>query len=160
MIKVLFVCHGNTCRSPMAEFVMKELAGKTGLSDCIQIASAGTGVKGSRGGSGNPISRSAWEKLRENGVSCAVRYARQMDQSDYRRYDLLIGMDSVNIRNMRSICGGDPEGKIKKLLDFTGRGGDVEDPWYTQDYETAWQDIREGCEALLEALRADANIKK
>ena len=158
MFKILFVCHGNICRSPMAEFLMKDLVKKAGLSDSFYIESAATSSEEVWDGVGNPVYRPAAAKLRENGISCAGKRARQMDRSDYKRFDLLIGMDSANIRNMQRICGGDPEGKIRKLLDYTDRGGDVADPWYTRDYETAWQDIREGCTALLEELRAEGAL--
>ena len=153
MIKILFVCHGNICRSPMAEFVMKDLVKKAGLSDQFKIASAATSSEEIWNGMGNPVYRPAAKKLAEHGLSCAGKRAQQLDRSDYKMYDLLIGMDSANIRNMHRMCGGDPQGKIRKLLDYTERGGDVADPWYTRDYETAWQDILEGCTALVEELR-------
>ncbi|MDO5133230.1 MAG: low molecular weight protein-tyrosine-phosphatase, partial [Eubacteriales bacterium] len=152
------VCHGNICRSPMAEFLMKDLVKKAGLADRFYIESAATSSEEIWGGQGNPVYRPAAQKLRENGISCAGKRAQQMSRSDYRKYDLLIGMDSANIRNMHRICGGDPDGKIRKLLDYTERGGDVADPWYTRDYETAWQDIREGCTALLAALCAGEQV--
>lgn len=148
MIKILFVCHGNICRSPMAEFVMKYLVGKAGADERFFIASAATSTEEI----GNPVYPPARRKLAEHGIGCAGKTARQMTAADYREYDLLIGMDSANLRNMRRICGGDPEGKIRLLMDFTDRPGDVADPWYTGDFETTWRDIFAGCRGLLEWL--------
>ncbi len=148
MKKILFVCHGNICRSPMAEFVMKDLVRKTGREDEFYIESAATSTEEI----GNSVYPPARRKLAEHGIGCAGKTARQMTRSDYDRYDLLIGMDSWNIRNMRNICGGDPEGKIVMLMDFTKRPGDVADPWYTGDFEATWRDVLEGCRALLDRL--------
>ena len=148
MIKILFVCHGNICRSPMAEFVMKDLVKKAGLEGQFQIASAATSTEEI----GNPVYPPARRKLAEHGISCAGKTARQLTRADYARYDLLIGMDRANIRNMNRICGGDPEGKIKLLLDFTDRPGDVADPWYTGNFDTTWRDVLEGCQKLLERI--------
>ena len=148
MIKVLFCCHGNICRSPMAEFVMKDLVGKAGADERFFIVSAATSTEEI----GNPVYPPARRKLAEHGIGCAGKTARQMTAADYREYDLLIGMDSANLRNMRRICGGDPEGKIRLLMDFTDRPGDVADPWYTGDFETTWRDISAGCRGLLEWL--------
>ena len=148
MTKILFVCHGNICRSPMAEFVMKDLVRKAGADERFFIASAATSTEEI----GNPVYPPARRKLAEHGIGCAGKTARQMTAADYREYDLLIGMDSANLRNMRRICGGDPEGKIRLLMDFTDRPGDVADPWYTGDFETTWRDISAGCRGLLEWL--------
>ena len=131
MKKILFVCHGNICRSPMAEFVMKDLVQKAGLADHFYIESAATSTEEI----GNEVYPPAKRKLAEHGISCKGKTARQMTRSDYQRFDLLIGMDDWNIRNMTRIAGGDPEGKIHKLLDYTVRKGDVADPWYTGDFE-------------------------
>ena len=144
--RILFVCHGNICRSPMAEFVMKDLVEKAGLEDSFLIESAATSTEEI----GNSVYPPARRKLAEHGISCEGKTARQMTRSDYNRYDLLIGMDSWNIRNMRNICGGDPEGKITMLMDYTSRPGDVADPWYTGDFEATWRDVLEGCRALLD----------
>ena len=157
--KILFVCHGNICRSPMAEFVMKDLVKKVGLEDSFMIESAATSTEEI----GNSVYPPARRKLAEHGIGCAGKTARQMTRSDYNSYDLLIGtrsdynsydlligMDSWNIRNMRNICGGDPEGKIVMLMDFTKRPGDVADPWYTDNFEATWRDVLEGCQALLD----------
>lgn len=148
MERILFVCHGNICRSPMAEFVMKDLVRKAGGDERFFIASAATSTEEI----GNPVYPPARRKLAEHGIGCAGKTARQMTAADYREYDLLIGMDSANLRNMRRICGGDPEGKIRLLMDFTDRPGDVADPWYTGDFETTWRDISTGCRGLLEWL--------
>ena len=146
---ILFVCHGNICRSPMAEFVMKDLVRKAGLEDRFVIESAATSTEEI----GNGVYPPARRKLAEHGIGCQGKTARQMTRSDYDRYDLLIGMDSWNIRNMNRISGGDPMGKIVMLMDFTKRPGDVADPWYTGDFEATWRDVLEGCQALLEDLR-------
>jgi len=145
MKKILFVCHGNICRSPMAEFVMKDMVRQAGLQDQFYIESAATSTEEI----GNEVYPPAKRKLAENGISCKGKTARQMTRSDYDSFDLLIGMDEWNLRNMHRICGGDPEGKIHKLLDFTARGGDVADPWYTGDFEATWRDVNEGCREIL-----------
>ena len=149
MTKILFVCHGNICRSPMAEFIMKDLVRKAGLADRFHIGSAAT----SREELGNPVSPPARRKLAEHGIACAGHAARQLTAQDYENYDLLIGMDRENLRNMRRICGGDPDGKLSLLLDHTGRSRDVADPWYTGDFEATWQDVLAGCQALLAEIR-------
>ena len=132
----------------MAEFVMKDLVKKAGLEGQFQIASAATSTEEI----GNPVYPPARRKLAEHGICCAGKTARQLTRADYARYDLLIGMDRANIRNMNRICGGDPEGKIKLLLDFTDRPGDVADPWYTGDFDATWRDVLEGCQKLLECI--------
>ena len=148
MRKLLFVCHGNICRSPMAEFIMKDLVKKAGLEGQFAIESAATSTEEI----GNPVYPPARRKLAEHGISCAGKTARQLVRADYDRYDLLIGMDRANIRNMHRICGGDPGGKIHLLMEFTGRPGEVADPWYTGDFDTAWNDVLEGCQGLLKDL--------
>ena len=148
MKRILFVCHGNICRSPMAEFVMKDLIEKQGLEEQFYIESAATSTEEI----GNEVYPPAKRKLAEYGISCKGKTARQMKQADYDHFDLLIGMDEWNIRNMTRICGGDPEGKIHKLLDYTNRKGDVADPWYTGDFDATWRDVSEGCQCLLESL--------
>ncbi len=155
MIKILFVCHGNICRSPMAEFVMKDLVKKAGLADRFEIASAATSTEEIWNGVGNPVYPPARQKLAEHGIGCAGKRARQMTKADYAKYDLLIGMDTMNLRNMKRIAGGDPEGKIHLLLEYAGRTDSVADPWYTRDFEATWQDVLEGCSALLEYCRED-----
>lgn len=142
MKKILFVCHGNICRSPMAEYVMKYLVEQAQLTDQFLIESAATSTEEI----GNPVYPPARRKLAEHGISCNGHAARQMTRADYSRYDLLIGMDSSNLRNMTRIAGGDPEGKIRPLL----YDKDVADPWYTGNFEVTWQDVLRGCQALLE----------
>ncbi len=153
MIKILFVCHGNICRSPMAEFVMKDLVEKAGLSAQFHIASAATSTEEIWNGVGNPIYPPARQKLAENGISCQGKRAVQLTASDYGKYDYLIGMDSANIRNMHRMLGGDPEGKISRLLSFTGSERDISDPWYTGDFDATFRDVMDGCQALLKHLQ-------
>lgn len=148
MIKILFVCHGNICRSPMAAFVMQDLVRKAGLEGQVQVASAAT----SREEIGNSVYPPARRKLAEHGIPCGGHAARQLTEGDYAAYDLLIGMDEANRKNMRRICGGDPAGKISLLLDHTDRPGNVADPWYTGDFEATWRDVLEGCQAVLGEL--------
>ena len=147
MKKILFVCHGNICRSPMAESVMTFLAGELGAE--VSVASAATSYEEI----GNPPHRGTVKVLREEGIPLIPHRAVRMTKDDYEKYDLLVGMDSANIRNMRSICGGDPRGKISRLLDWTGSGRDVADPWYTGNFDETYWDIDRGCRALLKALR-------
>ena len=155
MKRILFVCHGNICRSPMAEFVMKDLVRKAGREDEFYIESAATSTEEI----GNGVYPPARRKLAEHGIACDGKTARQMTRRDYERFDLLIGMDSWNIDNMEDICGGDPEGKIHKLLDFTSRRGDVADPWYTRDFEATWRDVLEGCQCLLQHISYNHSTK-
>ena len=149
MPKILFVCHGNICRSPMAEFVMKRLVEEAGRADEFEIASAATSTEEI----GNPVYPPARRKLAEHGIRCDGKTARQLRRSDYDHYDLLIGMDQYNLRNMQRMYGGDPDGKIHLLLDYTDRPGDVADPWYTDNFDATWRDCLEGCTGLLETLK-------
>lgn len=155
MYNILFVCHGNICRSPMAEFVMKDLVKKAGLESQFHIESAATSTEEL----GNPVYPPARRKLKEHGIDCSGKTARQLTRADYNRYDLLIGMDSANLRNMQRICGGDMKGKIRPLLDFTDRPGNVADPWYTGDFEATWRDVLEGCQGLLEKLTEEKQAR-
>lgn len=148
MKKILFVCHGNICRSPMAEFVMKDLVRVAGREREFEIASAATSAEEL----GNPVYPPARKKLAEHGIGCAGKTARQLRRSDYDAYDLLIGMDAENLRNMHRLFGGDPAGKISLLMDYTPRPRPVADPWYTDDFEATWRDVSEGCAALLDTL--------
>lgn len=148
MKKLLFVCHGNICRSPMAEFVMKKLVADVGRAGEFEIASAAT----SREEIGNGVYPPVRKLLSAHGIDCSGKTARQLERGDYEKYDLLIGMDSANIRNMNRICGGDPEGKIRLLLSYTDCCADVADPWYTGDFEATWRDVQVGCRALLAQL--------
>lgn len=132
----------------MAEFAMKDLVRKAGLEGRFQIASAAV----SREEVGNPVYPPARGKLAEHGIGCAGKTARQLRRDDYGEYDLLIGMDEANLRGMRRICGGDAAGKMHLLMDYTGRPGEVADPWYTGDFEAAWRDVLEGCAGLLERV--------
>lgn len=149
MIKILFVCHGNICRSPMAEFVMKDLLSKTGREYEFEISSAAISTEEIWNGIGNPVYPPAKKLLAKKGINCDGKRARQMTRADYDYYDLLIGMDNWNIRNMLRITGGDPDNKIKMLLDFTNRPGEVADPWYSGDFEATYRDVLEGCEGIL-----------
>ena len=148
MTRILFVCLGNICRSPMAEFIMKDMVKKAGLADRFEIASAAT----SREEIGNPVYPPARQKLAQHGIGCKGKTARQLTAEDYGYYDLLIGMEEANLRNMRRICGGDPERKMHLMLEGTTHPGDVAGPWYTGDFDTAWRDIEDGCRALLARL--------
>ena len=132
----------------MAEFVMKHLVKEAGLQDHFFIESAATSTEEI----GNSVYPPARRKLAEHGIACQGKTARQLTRADYGRFDLLVGMDSWNIRNMKTICGGDPEGKIVMLMNFTKRPGDVADPWYTRDFEATWRDVLEGCQALLSQI--------
>ena len=145
MVKILFVCHGNICRSPMAEFVMKDTVKKAGLEQRFEIASAAT----SREEIGNGVYPPARRKLAEHGIDCTGKTARQMTKADYAHYDLLICMDSYNLRNMARICP-DTAGKYRMLLDYTDSPRDVADPWYTGDFAQTWEDITEGCRRIME----------
>ena len=146
MKKILFVCHGNICRSPMAEFVMKDLLSKEGIE--AYVASAATSTEEI----GNPVHRGTRAKLGQYGISTEGKYAVQLTKSDYDKYDYLIGMDTYNIRNMLRILGGDPEGKVCKLLSFAGDDGDIADPWYTGNFDDTYDDVLKGCKALLSVI--------
>ena len=154
MIKILFICHGNICRSPMAEFIMKYLVEERGLSIEFHIASAATSTEeiGSR------VHHGTAAILDRLGIDYSGKRARQMTKKDYQDYDMLIGMDEWNMRNMHRIAGGDPEGKLHLLLDFTDRPGDVADPWYTRNFEVTYRDIMDGCEGLLRYLEENGMI--
>lgn len=149
MIKVLFICHGNICRSPMAEFLLKDIVNKRGLADAFEIASAAT----SREEIGNPVHYGTRNKLAQFGISVAGKHAVQVTKRDYEYYDLLLVMDSNNIRNLRRIIGEDTQNKVHLLLDYTERKGEsIADPWYTGDFDVTYDDIMEGLAGLLEQL--------
>ena len=154
MVRILFICHGNICRSPMAEFVMKDLVKKAGLENRFHIESAATSTEEL----GNPVYPPARRKLAEHGIDCTGKTARQLTKSDYGKFDLLIGMDRANLRNMHRICGGDPAGKLHLLMDYTDRPCDVADPWYTGDFETTWRDVLAGCRGLLSACKETRDV--
>ena len=154
MIKVLFVCHGNICRSTMAQSVFAHMVSQQGLSDYFQIDSAAT----SREEIGNPPHYGTVNKLRQEGIPLIPHRARQMTRQDYKEYDYLIGMDDANIRNMERIAGGDPAHKIHRLLSFAGSVRAIADPWYTGNFDVTYEDVIEGCEALLETLQSEIGM--
>ena len=154
MVKILFICHGNICRSTMAESVMTYLVKQEHLENYFAIASAAT----SREEIGNPPHYGTVNKLRSVGIPLVPHHATQMTKQDYNHYHYLIGMDTANIRNITRIAGGDPDGKIFKLLSFAGSGKDVADPWYTGDFDTTYQDVITGCTALLRYILSQENI--
>ena len=148
MKKIIFVCLGNICRSPMAEFVMKDIVEKAGLSHEFEIASAATSTYEI----GNPVYLPARQKLAEHGIDCKGKTARQITKRDYDYYDYIVAMDQSNIRNLKNMLSNDPQGKISLLMDYTSRPADVADPWYTGDFQATWDDVSEGCEALLKFI--------
>lgn len=148
MHKILFICHGNICRSPMAEFVMKKLVKDAGREAEFEIASAATSTEEI----GNPVYPPAKRKLAEHNIGCAGKTARQITRKDYEYYDHIVAMDHNNLRNLHRMLGDDRMQKISLLMDYTVRPGDVADPWYTGDFEATWQDVLEGCTALLQQL--------
>ena len=147
--KIIFVCFGNICRSPMAEFVMKHLVARAGLEKDFVIESAGCHPS-----VGTPVSSGTVHELRRNKIPFTRRTSKQFTERDYKRFDYLIGLDGFNVRDMKESCGGDPDGKIFLLMEFAGDRRDVSDPWYTDDYETTYRDVLIGCEALLEKISA------
>lgn len=150
--RIMFVCLGNICRSPMAEFIFKDIVAKNKKADEYIISSCATSTEEIINGKGNPVYPPAKEMLRLHGISCDGKRAVQLKTEDYDKYDLFIGMDSSNIRNMHRILGGDKDGKIRKLLTYAGRNDDVADPWYSDRFDIAYNDILEGCTALFEQL--------
>ncbi|MBQ8614026.1 MAG: low molecular weight phosphotyrosine protein phosphatase [Ruminiclostridium sp.] len=148
MIRIVFVCHGNICRSPMAEFVLKDMVKKRGIASDFFIESRATSTEEI----GNPVHRGTRTKLAQFGISTAGKTAIQLKKSDYEKYDLLICMDSANIRNTLRITGSDPDGKVSKLLSFANEGGDIADPWYTGNFDETYDDVLRGCEGLLKKL--------
>ena len=148
MTKILFICHGSICRSAMCKYIMRDLVKKAGLENEIIADAAAT----SREEIGNPVYPPARAKLAEHGIECSGHAARQVTRDDYDKYDLILGMDSENMYNLRRLWSEDPEGKLRMLMDFTGRPGEVADPWYTRDFESTWRDALEGCEALLQYI--------
>ncbi|MCC8126280.1 MAG: low molecular weight phosphotyrosine protein phosphatase [Clostridiales bacterium] len=154
MIKILFVCHGNICRSPMAEFLFKDMVKKAGLSDQFYIASAATSTEAL----GCEVHYATQERLAREGIRTGWKIAVQMKKSDYQEYDYLIGMDQANIRNMLRITGGDPEGKIHKMMEFAGSDRDVADPWYTGNFDVTYDDIYRGCRGLLDMIKEKKQV--
>lgn len=149
MIHVLFICHGNICRSPMAEFVFRHMVKERGMGDKFHIASCATSTEEI----GNPVHRGTREKLRQHGISTEGKYAVQLRKKDYDDYDYLLGMDTWNIRNILRIVKSDPENKVYRLLDFSKEPRDIADPWYTGNFDVTYNDIVEGCQAFLNYLK-------
>ena len=158
MIKIMFVCHGNICRSPMAEFIMKKLVCEKGLSESFDIHSSATSTEEIFMGVGNPIYPPAADELTNRGVPFTKRRAVQLKRDDYGRYDFFVGMDSANIRNMMRILDGDKERKVHKLLSFTGSDKDVSDPWYSDRFDIAYEDIYKGYRGLLDYILKTGDI--
>ena len=157
-IKVLMVCHGNICRSPMAEFIFKKMVRDRGLSEQFFIASAATSSEEICNGIGNPVYPPARAELAKHGIGCEGKRAVQITKADYDRYDYLIAMEQVNVRNILRIVGGDPEDKISLLLDYTDRRGNIADPWYTGEFGTTYRDIVEGLEGFIRYLEQEGII--
>ncbi len=158
MIKVLFVCHGNICRSPMAEFVLKDMVKKRGIADLFEIASAATSTEEIWNGVGNPVYPAAKAELAKHGISCEGKRAVQLKAADYDYYDYLIGMDSMNIKNMERMTGHQRGDKIRKLLEFAGTQKDCQDPWYSNRFDETYRDVVTGCTAFLEFLEEEGKI--
>lgn len=151
-MKILFICHGNICRSPMAEFYFRDLVARHHAAPYFEIASCATSSEEIWRGVGNPVYPPARAELAKHGIACEGKRAVQLQRSDYARYDLLIAMDTSNLRGIYRIIGSDPQNKVHRLLDYTPTGGDVADPWYTDRFDIAYADIARGCDALWEAL--------
>lgn len=155
MSKIVFICHGNICRSPMAEYVFRDLAEKRGVSVRFPAASRATSTEEL----GNPVHRGTAQKLAEHGISAAAHRARQLQKDDYEKYDLLICMDGANVRNTLRIVGADKKGKVHKLLEYAGESGDIADPWYTGNFDETYEDVLRGCAELLDALCGESMKK-
>ena len=155
MIKILFICHGNICRSPMAEFILKDMVRKCGIEKDFMIASCATSREEIWGGKGNPVYPPAKEELAKHGISCEGKQAVQLTKEDYEKYDYLLCMDQTNIRNAKRIIINDPEDKLHLLLSFTGESGSIADPWYFGNFDRTYADIVRGCKAFLKHLGYD-----
>ena len=149
MMKILFVCLGNICRSPMAEFVFKELVHREGLDSNFAIQSAGTDAE-----VGHGVYSLAKQELAKHHIFCDEKVARQLVKKDYLQHDYILAMESKNVQAIYGICGQDSEQKVKRLLEFTGRAGDIADPWYTRNFEITYRDIEEGCTGFLQYLKS------
>lgn len=145
LVRILFVCHGNICRSPMAEFVLKDMAHKRGIEDVLQIASAAT----TNDEIGNPVHPGTVKRLAREGISCAGKHARRITKDDYDAFDVIIGMDEENMRHMMRAWDHDPQHKVHMMMEFAGESRDVADPWFTGDFEATYDDIHDGCVGLL-----------
>lgn len=153
MIKIMFICHGNICRSPMAEFILRDIASKAHIDDKVLIASSATSREEIWGDVGNPVYPPAVAELKKHGIFCGGKRAVQLTREDYEKYDLLVVMDEKNMRNALRILGADPDKKLFKLMSFTERGGDVADPWYSNRFDVAYKDIYDGCLGLMELIK-------
>ena len=156
MVKVLFVCYGNICRSPMGEFILKDMARRRGISDQLYIASAATSMEET----GNPVYPPARRILSQHGIGCSGHHARRVERREYGAYDYIIAMETYNVNALLRIFGDDPEGKIYRMLDFTDHPGDIDDPWYTGEFDTVYRQICEGCEGLLQHLAREGRIRE
>ena len=153
-IKVLFICHGNICRSTLSESVFTHMVKTLGLEHQFMIDSAATSTEEI----GNPPHRGTVNKLREVGIPLVPHRARQITLRDYENFDYIIGMDTANIRNLNRMLNGDPEGKVYKLLAFAGSGRDIADPWYTGNFDVTYEDVVEGCEGFLSYLKENGKL--
>lgn len=153
MIKIMFICHGNICRSPMAEFILRDMSSKAHIDDKVLIASSATSREEIWGDVGNPVYPPAVAELEKHGIFCGGKRAVQLTREDYEKYDLLVVMDEKNMRNALWILGADPDKKLFKLMSFTERGGDVADPWYSNRFDVAYKDIYDGCLGLMELIK-------
>lgn len=159
MIKILFICHGNICRSPMAEFILKDMVTKQGIADQFEIASAATSTEEIWNGVGNPVYPPAKAELAKHGISCEGKRAVQLKKSDYDEYDYLIGMDDMNIRNMERMTGHKRSEKMRLLLEYAGSSAGIRDPWYSNRFDETYNDVVTGCTAFLEYLRKEGKIE-
>ena len=157
MTKIMFVCHGNICRSPMAEFIFRRMIAENNLSDRYIVSSSATSTEEIWNGMGNPVYPPAKAELKKHCITCEGKRAVQLKKSDYALYDMFICMDSDNVRNAMRILGSDPDGKVCKMMDFTSRKGDVADPWYSARFDVAYNDIHDGCTGLLQFLKEKNN---
>lgn len=148
MVKILFVCHGNICRSPMAEFVLRDMVTKRGMGDKFQISSAATSMEEI----GNSVHRGTREKLKQQGISTEGKYAVKLKKQDYEKYDYIIAMDQNNLKNIKKIVGEDKQKKVSLLLSFAQENRDIADPWYTRDFDKTYDDIVKGCKGFLEKI--------
>lgn len=160
VIRILFVCHGNICRSPMAEFVFRDKADRRGVGHLFTVASAATSTEEIWHGMGNPVYPPVVRELKKHGITCSGKRAVQVTKADYAAYDHLLCMDGNNIRNLLRIIGTDPDGKVHRFMEPTERGGDVADPWYTDRFDVTYRDIEEGCEAWLNKLIPEARQRE
>ncbi|MCR5271726.1 MAG: low molecular weight phosphotyrosine protein phosphatase [Lachnospiraceae bacterium] len=158
MIKILFICHGNICRSPMAEFIFKDMVTREGLADKFEIASAATSTEEIWNGVGNPVYPPARQELKAHGIDCGGKRARLLNKEDYEYYDYLIGMDGMNMRNIERITGHKRGDKIYKMMEFCGLENDVADPWYTNCFDVTYNDIEKGSKAFLKYLKEEGKI--